>query len=139
MRTGRESLRGESSAHCLHGRPEHRTDPIAGVLEQLAPVLGDDRAQHLVVGRQLLRHPLGIRGPPPRRALDVREQERQRLAIRHRLIVSRPANPAGGHAVDALPQNPAIEERHAANGPSASSIAEAAGDDVVPPGAPAAA
>ena len=59
-------LRRDRSAHCLHRRPEHCADPVAGVLEHLASVLDDHGAQHLVMSRQLTRHVLRICRPPPR-------------------------------------------------------------------------
>jgi hypothetical protein len=55
---------------------EHRTHPVAGVVEDLAVVFLGRLAQHLIVSLQSGPHRIGVGLPPPRRALDICEQER---------------------------------------------------------------
>ena len=94
---------GNSNPHCaLHrrvdrgaSRPERSAHAITGVLEQPAPMAPDRRTQHLVMGSESRPHALGVRLPPARRTLDIREQEGHRPRRRPNPHSARSYAPAG--------------------------------------------
>ena len=80
-----QNLRADRSRHRIRRRGEHRSDPIAGVLEEMPVVLVDQPTQDVVVLGQQRPHRLRIVLPPTRRTLNIRKQERHgpRRRLRH--------------------------------------------------------
>ena len=83
----RRPRRGERGAH-----------PVAGVLEQEAPVRLNRPAQHLVMGGQRRPHRIRVGLPPTGRTLDIGEQKRHHPRRSSRPISGHPRRMSHRHA-----------------------------------------